>query len=100
MIKIEVTADVRTIKFADKKTGEQRAMFVQTAWAHVPGDKYPSKIEVIAPKGEAAYAEGVYVLAPESIVVTSDENGRSRLTIRPKLLTQSQAAQRRSPAAA
>lgn len=101
MIKIEVTADVRTIKWTDKKTGEQRSMFSQTAWAHVPGDKYPTKIEVIAPKGEAAYAEGVYILAPESICVVTDENGRARLGIKPKLLTQSQAASRRAaPAAA
>lgn len=99
MIKIEVTADVRKIEWTDKQSGERKSMLSQTAWAHCPGDKYPTKIEVIAPKGEAAYPEGVYVLAPESICVVTDERGRARLGIRPKLLTQSQAASRAPRAA-
>lgn len=96
MIKIEVTAEQKSIGYTDKKTGERKSFVKQTAWAHVPGDKYPTKIEVSPPKGEAPYAEGVYLLAPESICVVTDENGNARLGVRPKLLTQSQAAMRKA----
>lgn len=89
MIKIEVTEEARLVKWADKKTGEQKSMTVQTAWAHIVGDKYPTKIEVMAPKGEAAYPAGVYILAPESVTVFE-----GKLVVRPKLLTQSAAAAR------
>jgi hypothetical protein len=89
VIKIEVTEETRTIPFADKKTGERKSFVVQTAWAHCPGDKYPIKVELSPPKGEAAYSAGTYVLAPESITVAD-----GKLVVRPKLLTQSQAASR------
>lgn len=89
MLKIEVTEELRVIKFRDKKTGEPRSFSVQVAYAHIPGEKYPSKIEVEPPKGEAAYAPGMYQLAPESIYVRD-----GRLAISPRLLTQSAAAAR------
>lgn len=88
-MKIEVTEEVREVKWTDKKTGERRSMVVQTAWAHVPGDKYPSKIEVMPPKDQGPYAAGAYVMAPESVVVVD-----GKLAIRLKLLTQSAAAAR------
>lgn len=89
MIKIEVTEEARVVKWNDKKTGEPKSMMVQTAWAHVIGDKYPSKIEVMPPRGEAAYPAGVYIMAPESVTVVD-----GKLVVRPKLLTQSAAASR------
>lgn len=87
MIKIEVTDEVREIKWT--KNGERKQMLAQVCYAHIPGDKYPTKIEVLPAKGEPPYAAGVYVLAPESITVQD-----GRLTVRPKLLTQSAAAAR------
>lgn len=89
MVKIEVTEESRQVRWTDKKSGEQKSMVVQTAWAHIPGDKYPTKIEVMPPKNEPPYTAGVYVLAPESIVVSE-----GKLVVRPKLLTQSAAAAR------
>lgn len=88
-MKIEVTEETRDVRWTDKKTGERRSMVVQTAWAHVPGDKYPSKIEVTPPRDSPPYAAGLYVMAPESVVVVD-----GKLAIRLKLLTQSQAAAR------
>lgn len=91
-MKIEVTEEVRQVKW--EKGGKKESMTVQVAWAHVPGDKYPTKIEVVPPRGEAAYAAGNYVLAPESVCIVTDSFGKAKLGIRPKLLTQSQAAAR------
>lgn len=80
MIKIEVTEEVRRIKYR-AKNGTEQSFEVQVCYAHLAGNKYPVKTEVGVPRDGAPYVPGVYVLAPESIEV--DERGR--LAIFPKL---------------
>lgn len=76
-MKIEVTGENRTVPYVDKKTGEQRSFVVQTAYVHIPGDKYPAKIELSPKRGESAYAPGEYVLASSSFYV---DNGKLKLS--------------------
>lgn len=99
MIKIEVTDVVRRVNWTDKKTGERQHFDVQEAWAHIPGDKYPTKIEISPERGNAPYKPGVYALDPNSVCIVTDQFGKSKLGLKPKLLTQSAAAARAPTAA-
>jgi len=64
MFKIEVTGTNRSIK---TKSGQE---FVsQEAFAHIPGGKYPQRIEVLPPKGQQVYAPGLYSFDADSFYV-------------------------------
>lgn len=82
MIRIEVTKELRTIPFTDKKTGQRTSFDVQVCYAHIGGEKYPSKCEIAAPKGAAPYQPGMYTLAPESIYLGE----YNRLSLSPVLV--------------
>lgn len=76
MLKIEVTGNNRQI------TTKQGATFMaQEAYAHIPGQKYPSRIEVLPPKGQQPYAAGVYTFGPDSFYV----DGYNKLALGLKL---------------
>ena len=76
MIKIEVTGNNRNVT---TKTGVQ--FVAQEAYAHIPGQKYPSRIELLPPKGQQPYPAGAYTFGPDSFYV----DGYNKLSLGLKL---------------
>lgn len=64
MFKIEVTGVNRNVT---TKSGQ--TFVSQEAFAHIPGKKYPERIELLPPKGAQPYAPGAYTFGPESFYV-------------------------------
>lgn len=77
MIKIEVTNNERVVHFGPNK---EKSFLVQEAYAHLPGAKYPARVEVSPPKGGAKYAPGVYTFGPDSFYV--DQYGKLALGLK------------------
>lgn len=46
LVEVE-SAEVRPIRFTDKKTGEQRAIYAQDVFVFLGSAKYPDKLEII-----------------------------------------------------
>ncbi|MES9872657.1 MAG: single-stranded DNA-binding protein [Candidatus Sedimenticola sp. 6PFRAG7] len=63
----------------------------QEAWAHLPGQPYPSRMELTLDEGSSAYKQGNYTIQPESLYV--DRFGKLALgTLKLKPMTASKAA--------
>lgn len=71
MLKIEVsrgyTKEVTGTK--GDNAGKQFKIPMVEAYAHLPGEKYPVKIDYSLQKGENAPNPGLYILGPESFYV-------------------------------
>jgi hypothetical protein len=74
MLKIEVTPEVRTVTWAAKPGRDAGSMQVQVAYAHVPGQKYPQRIEVMPKRGDPVYPPGDYTFDSSSFYV--DQHGK------------------------
>lgn len=87
IVKIEVQQTMlRESGFADKRTGEWRPLFSQTAYLHIAGKPYPTEFEITLPaerKGKP-YEQGMYTLAPDSFYI--DARRFNKLTVNPVLL--------------
>lgn len=77
MIAVEITGKNRTINLKDG-----RSFQAQEAYAVLPGQKYPARIEVLPPKGQAPYEPGEYTIGPDSFYV----NQYGSLALAPKLV--------------
>jgi hypothetical protein len=68
MLKIEVVKSY-TKDVTKKATGEVFHIPMVETYAHLPGEKYPIKVEFSVGKGENAPAPGTYMLGPKSLYV-------------------------------
>lgn len=88
MIKIHIHQSVPDhIKYNDKKTGEPREMFKQTAYAFLVNEAgeavpYPEKFGFLLNRGQAAFAAGEYTLHPSGFYV-KDETLHFRTRLAP-----------------
>lgn len=89
MIKVEVeSAPPRRVAGTSGRTGKQYEFFTQVAWASIPGEKYPQKVEITVRSAAEAYQAGEYVVDPrESFYVRNN-----RLEFRPVLCSKAAAA--------
>lgn len=79
MFRIEITGNNRTVNYTDKKN-HAASFTVQEAYAHLPGAKYPARIEVMPPKGGAPYIPGDYGFDATSIYV--DQHNKLSLSLK------------------
>ena len=83
MIKIDIKSTECTEKSGTAKgTGKRYSFKEQQAWAHLPGEPYPSKIKLTLNDDEQPYPVGSYTLAPDSLYV-GDFNA---LALKPRLI--------------
>lgn len=76
MLEIEMTSNTRSVNTP------KGSFTVQEGYAHLSNHKYPVRIEVMPPRGQAPYAPGKYKLAPDSFYV----DGYNKLGVHPKLI--------------
>lgn len=70
MIKIEVKdSATRVVSGNSKKTGKSYEFHKQDAFAHLPGEPYPVRMEFSHESAKDALAPGMYLLTPESFYV-------------------------------
>lgn len=81
MIKVEIESSE-----VDERSGSNEkgpwTIRTQKAYAHLPGNKYPSETSITLDRGADAYKPGNYQLSPESIILGSYNS----LQLRPKLV--------------
>ncbi len=86
MLKIEVVGThVKTVhgKAGGKNEGKTFEIPEVTAYAGLPGERYPAKMVFPVPQGQQPPAPGMYMLAPESFYV--DQFGTLQLRRSPVL---------------
>lgn len=67
MKEIDMTSEVKTINFPDKKTGERRSMRKQIGFIDM-GGPYPEKVEISVEDAAQPWPEGKYLLDVESML--------------------------------
>lgn len=83
MIKIEVkNTETRSKAGTGKRSGKAYSFKEQDAWAHLPGDPYPTRISLTLNDNDAPHAPGMYTLAPDSLYV----GDFGSLAVKPRLL--------------
>lgn len=69
MINIEVkSAETRYVSGTSQK-GKPFSFYKQDAYAHLPGEPYPIRVEISHDKSEQAYQPGMYTILPDSFYV-------------------------------
>ena len=70
MIKIEVIdTNVQVQSGTSNRNGRPYTIRKQEAWAHLFGQRYPTKIEISLEDGQLPYQPGQYQLSAESLYV-------------------------------
>lgn len=78
MVKIEIdSTEIDVFSGTSNRTGKPFSMRKQAAWVHLPGDRYPTRIEMTLDDDSQAYPKGEYKLGPRSLFV--DRFGRLSL---------------------
>lgn len=80
MIKIEIDSDQIDERRGTNEKGDW-SIRSQKAYAHLPGNKYPSETSITLDRNQEAYSKGVYTLDPSSIIL----GNYNSLQLRPKL---------------
>lgn len=76
-LKLEIFDGFRTYAFKDGEKNVEGAK--QEAYLHVPGARYPQRLDISLPKGQPPLLAGNYVLGPTSYVVKD-----GALVVKPK----------------
>ncbi len=78
MIKIEIqNPTVENVAGTSSRTGKPFSFNKQEAYAHIPGQHYPQRIELTLEDNSTGYPAGNYTIQPESLYV--DRFGRLQL---------------------
>lgn len=82
-VKVEIeSSQTRYVSGESKRTGKRYAFSTQEGFVHIPGNKYPQKIEFVIPDemDGKGYPPGIYRLADDSIYV--DRNNKLAINVR------------------
>ncbi len=69
MIRVEIKNSELVHVSGTSKTGKPYSFNKQVAWAHLPGQPYPTRIELTVDSNETGYPIGDYILGPDSFMV-------------------------------